>query len=97
MSHKVKFMFSNSTYKATVLYKVYLTQPNIHSFLFLKVNAKRRLTMEKEELEWKMRSFTTADCPNSSANSGPMSMSMMEGKLFLPNSQWYKGVSKVSY
>jgi len=43
------------------------------------VNAKRRLTMEKEELEWKMRSFTTADCPNSSANSGPMSMSMMEG------------------
>jgi hypothetical protein len=51
--------------------------------------------MEKEELEWKMRSFTTADCPNSSANSGPMSMSMMEGKLFWPNSQWYIGVSKV--
>ena len=36
------------------------------------MNAKRRLTMEKEELEWKMRSFN--EC-------GPMSMSMMEGKL----------------
>ena len=49
------------------------------------VNAKRRLTMEKEELEWKMRSFTNAaseQCPNSSVNAGPMSMSMMEGTSF---------------
>ena len=34
------------------------------------LNAKRRLTMEKEELEWRMRSFS---------GNGPMSMSMMEG------------------
>ena len=42
------------------------------------INAKRRLTMEKEELEWKMRmSFTSDHC---SAADGPMSMSMMEGE-----------------
>ena len=35
------------------------------------LNAKRRLTMEKEELEWRMRSFS---------GTGPMSMSMMEGE-----------------
>ena len=35
-------------------------------------NAQRRLTMEKEELEWKMKSFSAAD------SAGPMSMSMME-------------------
>ena len=49
------------------------------------VNAKRRLTMEKEELEWKMRSFTSTEiCPNSSASAatGPMSMSMMEGEHY---------------
>ena len=34
------------------------------------LNSKRRLTMEKEELEWRMRSFS---------GNGPMSMSMMEG------------------
>ncbi len=35
------------------------------------LNEKRRLTMEKEELEWRMKSFSEA---------GAMSMSMMEGK-----------------
>ena len=35
------------------------------------MNAKRRLTMEKEELEWKMKSFAADPA-------GPMSMSMME-------------------
>ena len=40
------------------------------------MNAKRRLTMEKEELEWKMKSFSAADY-------GPMSMSMMEGKCLI--------------
>ena len=47
------------------------------------VNAKRRLTMEKEELEWKMNRFTTnsgAECPNNTGSGGPMSMSMMEGE-----------------
>ena len=34
------------------------------------LNAKRRVTMEKEELEWRMRSYS---------GNGPMSMSMMEG------------------
>ena len=38
------------------------------------LNAKRRLTMEKEELEWRMRSFS---------GNGPMSMSMMEGMTLL--------------
>ena len=36
------------------------------------LNAKRRITMEKEELEWKIRS---------SSRDGTMSMSMMEGML----------------
>lgn len=36
-------------------------------------NVQRRLTMEKEELEWKMKSFSAAD-----SSAGPMSMSMME-------------------
>ena len=42
-------------------------------------NAQRRLTMEKEELEWKMKSFSAAD------SAGPMSMSMMETGNFCQN------------
>ena len=38
------------------------------------LNAKRRITMEKEELEWKIRS---------SSRDGTMSMSMMEGMYYV--------------
>ena len=51
-----------------------LSEENRHLYdsMERELNAKRRITMEKEELEWRMRSFS---------GNGPMSMSMMEGKI----------------
>ena len=44
------------------------------------MNAKRRLTMEKEELQWRMRTFQPGDAGSNPG--GPMSMSMMEGPCY---------------
>ena len=51
-----------------------LSEENRHLYdsMERELNAKRRITMEKEELEWRMRSFS---------GNGPMSMSMMEGNI----------------